>query len=93
MNLDCTIIGLAQVNRNAESKSVPTLQDLKSTGELEQSAVAVILLHNENADKKISKDKEELEVIVAKNRNGKTGHVTVYYDQNNQQIYEKAKYL
>lgn len=92
MNFNCTIIGLAQVNRNAESKSAPTLQDLKDSGELEQSAVSVILLHNENADKKIEKKFEDLKLIVAKNRNGRTGYVDVTYNQNNQQILEKSKY-
>ena len=93
MNFNCTIIGLAQVNRNAESKTTPTLQDLKDSGELEQSAVSVILLHNENADKKIEKELEELKIIVAKNRNGRTGYVDVTYNQQNQQIFEKSKYL
>lgn len=92
MNFDCTIIGLAQINRNGETVSAPMLKDLKDSGELEQSAVSVMLLHNENANKEIEKKIEELEVIVAKNRNGRTGIVKVEYNQFNQQIYEKIKY-
>ena len=93
MNFDCTIITLAQINRNGESKNAPMLSDLKDSGELEQSAVSVILLHNENATKEIQKKVEELDLIVAKNRNGRTGTVRATYDQFNQQIYEKAKYM
>lgn len=92
MNFDCTIIGLAQVNRNAEKENAPTLKDLKDSGELEQSAVSVMLLHNENANKEVEKRIEELEVIVAKNRNGRTGIIKVEYDQFNQQINEKRRY-
>ncbi len=92
MNFDCTIVGLAQVNRNAEKENAPTLKDLKDSGELEQSAVSVILLHNENADKRIDKKIEELDVIVAKNRNGRTGIIKVEYNQFNQKIDEKRRY-
>jgi replicative DNA helicase len=90
MNFDCTIIGLAQVNRNGDN--APMLIDLKDSGELEQSAVSVMLLHNENANKEIDKKIEELEVIVAKNRNGRTGIIKVEYNQFNQFIEEKKKY-
>ncbi len=92
MNFDCTIIGLAQVNRNAEKESVPTLKDLKDSGELEQSAVSVLLLHNENANKKVDKKIEELDVILAKNRNGRTGTIKIEYDQFNQQINERRRH-
>lgn len=92
MNFDCTIIGAAQINRAGERENRPMLRDLKDSGELEQSAVSVILLHNENASKEIDKRIEDLEVTVAKNRNGRTGTINVDYDQFNQQIFEKRKY-
>lgn len=92
MNFDCTIIGLAQINRNGEKENTPMLRDLKDSGELEQSAVSVMLLHNENANKEVEKKIEELEVIVAKNRNGRTGIIKIEYDQFNQQIKEKRRY-
>lgn len=92
MNFDCTIICLAQINRNGEKENAPMLRDLKDSGELEQSAVSVMLLHNENATKEIEKKVEDLEVIVAKNRNGRTGIIKVEYNQFNQQIYEKRRF-
>lgn len=91
MNFDCTIIALAQINRNGESRNVPLLSDLKDSGELEQSAVSVLLLHNENPN--TSKNGiEELQLIIAKNRNGKTGTIAVNYDKNNQRIEEKRRF-
>lgn len=92
MNFDCTIIGLAQINRNAEKENVPMLKDLKDSGELEQSAVSVILLHNDNFNKIIQKNIEDLDIIVAKNRNGRTGVVKAEYNQFNQQIFERIKH-
>lgn len=92
MNFDCTIICLAQINRNGDKENIPMLRDLKDSGELEQSAVSVLLLHNENASKEIDKKVEELDVIVAKNRNGRTGIIKVEYNQFNQEISERRRY-
>lgn len=89
LNFDCTIICLAQVNRNGDD--APMLRDLKDSGELEQSAVSVMLLHNDNATKVIDKKVEEIDVMVAKNRNGRTGTIKVDYNQFNQRIEEKKK--
>lgn len=87
MTYDCTIICVAQINRSGDNKP-PLLSELKDSGELEQSAVNVILLHNDNYYKKVDKKTEELQCIVAKNRNGRTGIVNVEYDQFNQRIEE-----
>lgn len=89
LNFDCTIICLAQVNRNGDD--APMLRDLKDSGELEQSAVSVMLLHNDNATKVIDKKVEEIDVMVAKNRNGRTGTIKVDYNQFNQRIEEKRR--
>lgn len=90
MEYECTIIGIAQINRSGDNKP-PLLSELKDSGELEQSAVNVILLHNENYYKKVEKAKEELQCIVAKNRNGRTGIIITEYDQFTQRIEEKSK--
>lgn len=87
MTYNCTIIAIAQINRSGDNKP-PILSELKDSGELEQSAVSVILLHNENYYKKVEKNVEELECIVAKNRNGRTGIVKMEYDQFNQRVDE-----
>lgn len=89
LNFDCTIICLAQVNRNGDD--APMLRDLKDSGELEQSAVSVMLLHNDNATKIIDKKVEQIDVMVAKNRNGRTGTIKVDYNQFNQRIEEKRR--
>ena len=47
---NCTIFLIAQINRNGAEQ--PTMQDLKSSGELEQSADTIILIHDFNKEDK-----------------------------------------
>lgn len=66
--LKCPVIVLAQLNRAAEGRR-PTVADLRDSGEIEQNADMVILLHRE-------KDTDtQTTVIVGKNRHGKTGDI------------------
>lgn len=64
---DCTIFLVAQINRQGTDK--PTMQDLKDSGELEQTADTIILIHDEN--KEDTKDIKEIKLIVPKCRGGK----------------------
>ena len=69
LNYDCTLIGLCQLSRESQKNNVePKLQDLRDSGEIEQSARKVIMLHN------ISKNPQDriqnINVIIAKNDDG-----------------------
>lgn len=67
--LDIAVICLAQLNRATESRAdkKPIMSDLRETGNIEQDANIVLLLHTEE----VEKDKAStLNVIVAKNRGG-----------------------
>lgn len=88
LDYDCTIFLVAQINRNSENTKDkrPKISDLKETGELEQSATTVLMLHNENYYKGIEMEIEEIEVIIGKNRNGQTGILTLEYNQLNQRF-------
>lgn len=65
--LDIPVLCVHQLNRNA-ANSRPTMNELRSSGQLEQDADVIILLHR---DKK--EPVEECELIIEKNRHGKTG--------------------
>ena len=69
MNCECTVIGLCQLNRTAQKdEEAPKLQDLRDSGEIEQSARKVLLLHNVSARKE---DRiQDIDVIIAKNDDG-----------------------
>ena len=71
-NTGTTVLALSQLSRIRGAK--PTLEDLRSSGQLEQDADIVAFLHRpgEKAD--------EVEFIVAKNRNGQLGTTKLAFD-------------
>jgi len=75
--LGCTVLLAAQLNRDGKDRhnSLPQLTDLKESGDLEQDADVVILLHEEEVD---GVGNGEVKLLVAKQRNGPTGVRTLY---------------
>jgi replicative DNA helicase len=75
------VVVLAQLNRGPEQRQdkKPMMSDLRESGAIEQDASTIILLHREDAYDKESPRAGELDLIVAKNRNGATGTVTVVF--------------
>lgn len=90
LDYNCTIFILAQINRNSEKEKdrFPKISDLKESGELEQSATTVIMLHNENLYKSVNNRDQTIKLIIGKNRNGVTGIIDYFYNQNNQRFCE-----
>ena len=87
MSYDCTIIGLAQLNRGTEDRSNgPQLSDLKESGELEQSAVSVLLLFGEESE--YGNTQQRITIRIAKNRNGGKGDKDFMYFKDTQQFEE-----
>jgi replicative DNA helicase len=78
--LEIPVVALAQVNRSSEDRQDhrPRLADLRESGSLEQDADTVLMLHRPELHEPGQHD-GILEVIVAKQRNGPTGEVTLTY--------------
>lgn len=75
----CPVIALSQLNRaSATDNRPPTLADLRESGAIEQDADCVMLLHQEMIGGEPRED--QLKVIVAKNRQGRTGPITLDRD-------------
>ncbi len=78
--LQLPVIALAQVNRASEDRQdhKPRLSDLRESGSIEQDADTVMLLHRPG---KFDGGQEDnvLEIIIAKQRNGPTGEITLAY--------------
>ncbi|WP_432758498.1 replicative DNA helicase [Streptomyces benahoarensis] len=77
--LNLPIIVLAQLNRGPEMRAdkKPALSDLRESGSQEQDADIVILLNRPDAYEKESPRSGEVDLIVAKHRNGPTAEITV----------------
>lgn len=79
--LDVAVVALSQLNRNpaARGNGVPRLSDLRESGSIEQSADSVILIHRPDMEEPESPRAGEADLIVAKQRNGRTGIATVVF--------------
>lgn len=78
--LKIPVIALSQLSRGVEGRQEkrPMMSDIRESGSIEQDADAVLMLYRENYyqhDKSSLGPIQELQVIVAKNRNGPTGLV------------------
>lgn len=75
-DLDVAVLGLAQLNRETEKANTkPQLSNLRESGGIEQDADVVMFLHDEDP-----KD-DSLEIIIAKNRQGKKGFVKLIWQK------------
>jgi replicative DNA helicase len=78
--LQIPVVALAQVNRSSEDRQDhrPRLSDLRESGAIEQDADTVMLLHRPELYEP-GQHEGILEVIIAKQRNGPTGEVTLAF--------------
>ena len=91
--LDIPIIALSQLSRSVESRQVkkPMLSDLRESGSLEQDADIVMFLYREDYYNPETENKNITDVIVAKNRNGPTGTISVYFHKEYVRFQDLAK--
>ena len=83
--LKVPVICLSQLNRAAENREShrPRMSDLRESGSIEQDADIVMLLHREDYYHQGDREYEPTEladVILAKQRNGPTGTITLKWD-------------
>ena len=80
--LDVPVLALSQLSRAVEQRGgKPRLSDLRDSGSIEQDADVVMFIHrddkyNENSDKP-----NIAEILIEKHRNGPTGKVELYFDE------------
>lgn len=87
LEYDCTIFSASQVNRNAYKEDID-ISMLKDSGELENSASKVLLLHRQQSDE----IETDIDLEIAKNRDGVTGIIAMTYDKGKQIFKEKVTY-
>lgn len=76
------VIALAQLNRASEGRldKKPTLADLRDSGEIEQDADIVGMLHRESMPKDAPEWEGIAHLLIRKNRNGPTGECLLALD-------------
>lgn len=80
--LKCPVIALSQLNRDVGKRpdKRPLMDDLRESGELEQDADTIALMYRESYYNPAFKHKEELEIILGKQRSGQTGTARVGFN-------------
>jgi replicative DNA helicase len=85
------IIGLSQFNREGykDENKRPTIANLRDSGQLEQDAANVWLLWRDKTD---HSNEVDIELNIAKNRNGQVGVIAFDYQLNCGRIIQKKDY-
>jgi replicative DNA helicase len=75
------VIALSQLNRESEKNArSPKLSDLRESGSIEQDADSVIIITNYLDDSKYQNELHIRKLLIAKNRNGPTGELTLIFN-------------
>ncbi|MEK7125687.1 MAG: replicative DNA helicase [Patescibacteria group bacterium] len=88
--LDIPVIAISQLSRAVEATkpAIPRLSHLRESGSIEQDADVVIFIYRKSADRNYQPDdipQEErhvAEIHIAKHRNGPTGMVKLFFNEN-----------
>ncbi len=83
--LEVPVVVLSQLNRSPEGREGhrPRMSDLRESGSIEQDADVIMLLHREDyyhRGEPDHVDSNTADVIIAKQRNGPTGVVTLNFN-------------
>lgn len=82
--LNIPIIALSQLSRAVEQRQpqIPQLSDLRESGSIEQDADVVMFIYREGVYDPESPRKNIADILIKKHRNGPTGKVELYFDEN-----------
>ena len=87
--LNIPVLALSQLSRSAEMSrpAIPRLSHLRESGSIEQDADVVMFIYRKAADRGYNyeelseSEKHTAEVYIAKHRNGPTGKVNLFFDE------------
>jgi replicative DNA helicase len=82
--LNVPVLVLSQLSRAVEARvpQIPRLADLRESGAIEQDADVVLMIYREDKYNENSLQKNIANVLIEKHRNGPTGGINLYFDEN-----------
>ncbi|MFH0853599.1 MAG: replicative DNA helicase [bacterium] len=82
--LDVPVIAISQLSRATEARNppIPKLADLRESGSIEQDADVVMFIYREAVYRPDTEKRHIAEIHIAKHRNGPTGIIQLYFDEN-----------
>lgn len=92
MELSVPVIAVSQLNREVERRQDkrPKLSDLRESGAIEQDSNKVLFVYRDGYYEDEPSEVDPTEVIVAKQRNGPTGKVTLAFHKAYASFYEQG---
>jgi len=86
--LNVPVLALSQLSRSVESRpdKIPQLADLRESGAIEQDADVVAFIYREEYYNPETDRKKITDILVKKHRNGPTGNVELYFDNEKQRF-------
>lgn len=92
--LDVPVLALSQLSRAVEQRGGrPRLSDLRDSGSIEQDADVVMFIHREDKykEKGTAERPNIAEILIEKHRNGPTGSIELYFNENQSTFQEIEK--
>ena len=86
--LNVPLLALSQLSRSVESRpdKIPQLSDLRESGSIEQDSDVVAFIYREEYYNPETDRKNITDILIKKHRNGPTGAVELYFDNEKQKF-------
>ncbi|HVV67237.1 MAG TPA: replicative DNA helicase [Candidatus Saccharimonadales bacterium] len=86
--LNVPVLALSQLSRSVENRSpqIPQLADLRESGSIEQDADVVAFIYREDYYNPETDRKRLADILIKKHRNGPTGGIELYFDNEKQRF-------
>lgn len=93
MECDKPIIALHQLNRAGTDRKDkrPKLSDIRDSGKIEQDADSVLFVFRPYYYERNPKNKDMFQILIPKNRHGKTGTANLLYNESTQEIKDRIE--
>jgi len=81
--LHVPVLALSQLSRAVEQRNpqIPRLSDLRDSGSIEQDSDVVLFIYRQDKSNDDSPNKNMAEIHIAKHRNGPTGKIDLYFNE------------